>query len=88
MLHYYIHLMEMSPRPEDALWVGDLLRDLVPDAGHLRHMPTHLDVLGGDYRRVVSSNAAAIATDEKFAVGRGAMNFCTLCRAHDYHFKI
>jgi tetratricopeptide (TPR) repeat protein len=44
-LHLYIHLMEMSPRPEDALWVGELLRDLVPDAGHLRHMPTHLDVL-------------------------------------------
>jgi len=44
--------MEMSPRPEDALAASDLLRDLVPDAGHLRHMPTHLDVLCGDYRRV------------------------------------
>ena len=88
VLHYYIHLMEMSPQPEDALWVGDLLRDLVPDAGHLRHMPTHLDVLCGDYRRVVASNATAIAADEKFAAERGAMNFYTLYRAHDYHFKI
>ncbi len=88
VLHYYIHLMEMSARPEDALQAAELLRDLVPDAGHLRHMPTHLDVLCGDYRQVVASNTAAIAADEKFAARRGAMNFYTLYRAHNYHFKI
>jgi tetratricopeptide (TPR) repeat protein len=88
VLHMYIHLMEMSARPEDALRAGDLLRDLVPDAGHLRHMPTHLDVLCGDYRRVVSANTAAIAADEKFRARRGAMNFYTLYRAHNYHFAI
>ena len=88
ILHMYIHLMEMSPTPETALRAGDLLRDLVPDAGHLRHMPTHLDVLCGDYARVVSSNAAAIEADERFRARRGGMNFYTLYRAHDYHFKI
>jgi tetratricopeptide (TPR) repeat protein len=88
ILHFYIHLMEMSARPEDALRAGDWLRDLVPDAGHLRHMPTHLDVLCGDYRRVVSGNDAAIAADERFVARRGAMNFYTLYRAHNYHFKI
>jgi tetratricopeptide (TPR) repeat protein len=88
VLHFYIHLMEMSAGPEDALLAGDLLRDLVPDAGHLRHMPTHLDVLCGDYRRVVQSNAAAIAADQKFVAERGSMNFYTLYRAHDYHFKV
>jgi tetratricopeptide (TPR) repeat protein len=88
ILHMYIHLMEMSPRPEDALRVGDWLLDLVPDAGHLRHMPTHLDVLCGDYRRVVSANTTAIAADEKFSARAGAMNFYTLYRVHNYHFKI
>jgi tetratricopeptide (TPR) repeat protein len=88
VLHMYIHLMEMSPRPEDALWAGDLLRDLVPDAGHLRHMPTHLDVLCGDYRQVVSSNAAAIAADQKFVAREGVTTMYTLYRAHNYHFKI
>jgi tetratricopeptide (TPR) repeat protein len=88
VLHMYIHLMEMSARPEDALRAGDLLGDLVPDAGHLRHMPTHLDVLCGDYRRVVSANTAAIAADRKFLAREGAMNFYTLYRAHNYHFKI
>jgi tetratricopeptide (TPR) repeat protein len=88
ILHMYIHLMEMSPTPEAALRAGDLLRDLVPDAGHLRHMPTHLDVLCGDYARVVAANSAAIEADEKFRARRGGMNFYTLYRAHDYHFKI
>ena len=39
LLHIYIHLMEMSPHPERALKAGDALRGLVPDAGHLNHMP-------------------------------------------------
>jgi tetratricopeptide (TPR) repeat protein len=88
VLHMYIHLMEMSAHPEDALQAGDLLRDLAPDAGHLRHMPTHLDVLCGDYRSVVGSNTAAIAADEKYRARHGVMNFYTLYRAHNYHFKI
>ena len=31
---------------------------LVPDAGHLLHMPTHIDVLCGDYARVVAEQHA------------------------------
>lgn len=88
VLHMYIHLMEMSARPEDAIQVSDALRDLVPDAGHLRHMPSHIDILCGDYRRAVAANADAIAADEKFVAREGAMNFYTLYRCHDYHFKV
>ncbi|MEU9482480.1 hypothetical protein AB0D83_02215 [Streptomyces decoyicus] len=88
VLHLYIHLMEMSPTPEKALAVADRLRGLVPDAGHLHHMPSHLDVLCGDYRRVVSGNSDAIRADEKYLRRAGAMNFYTLYRAHNYHFKI
>ncbi|MFE7903224.1 hypothetical protein ACFU3E_38270 [Streptomyces sp. NPDC057424] len=88
ILHLYIHLMEMSPTPEQALTVGDRLRGLVPDAGHLLHMPSHLDVLCGDYRQVVAANSDAIAADEKYLRRSGAMKFYTLYRAHNYHFKI
>ena len=88
ILHLYIHLMEMSPTPEAALPVADRLRGLVPDAGHLHHMPSHLEVLCGDYRGVVSDNSIAIAADEKFRARAGAMNFYTLYRSHNYHFKI
>lgn len=88
LLHMYIHLMEMSSAPETALPAADRLRNLVPDAYHLQHMPTHLDVLCGDYRRVVADNGAAIAADEKFLARSGAMNFYTLYRSHNYHFRI
>lgn len=88
VLHLYVHLMEMSATPEAALDVADRLRGLVPDAGHLNHMPSHLEVLCGDYRRVVSDNSAAIAADEKYRARAGAMNFYTLYRSHNYHFRI
>ncbi|GAA3207386.1 hypothetical protein MTQ10_20590 [Streptomyces sp. XM83C] len=87
-LHMYIHLMEMSPSPEAALPVADRLRGLVPDAGHLLHMPSHLEVLCGDYRRTVSDNTAAIAADATYLARSGPMNFYTLYRAHNHHFRI
>ncbi|OQD56064.1 hypothetical protein BM536_017055 [Streptomyces phaeoluteigriseus] len=88
LLHFHVHLMEMSPTPETALTAADRLRDLVPDAGHLQHMPSHLEVLCGDYRAVVSDNTRAIAADEKYVARAGAMNFYTLYRAHNHHFRI
>ncbi len=88
LLHMYIHLMEMSPHPQKALKACDALRGLVPDAGHLEHMPTHIDVLCGHYPAVLSSNQAAIDADRKYLDREGALNFYSLYRCHDYHFKI
>lgn len=88
LLHLYIHTMEMSPTPEKALKAADALRGLVPDAGHLEHMPTHIDVLCGHYERVVSSNEDAIIADRKFLASEGPLNFYSLYRCHNSHFKI
>ncbi len=88
LLHMHIHLMEMSPHPERALRSADALRGLVPDAGHLQHMPTHIDVLCGLYSNVVTSNSEAIVADRKFLKRQGALNFYSLYRCHDYHFKL
>ncbi|KAK0109544.1 hypothetical protein ONS95_002231 [Cadophora gregata] len=88
LLHLYIHLMEMSTTLEIALPAADHLRGLIPDAGHLNHMPTHLDILCGDYRRAITSNSEAIRADEKFLARAGALNFYSLYRSHNYHFRI
>lgn len=88
LIHLYIHLMEMSRHPEVALRVADNLRGLIPDAGHLNHMPSHLDILCGDYRRAVEANSQAVIADEKFVKHAGPMNFYSLYRCHDYHFRI
>ena len=88
MLHLYVHLMEMSPFPHLALRAGDRLRELSPDAGHLIHMPTHIDVLCGQYRDVVVYNQKAIVADRKFLAREGPLNLYSAYRTHNYHFAI
>jgi tetratricopeptide (TPR) repeat protein len=88
VLHLYIHLMEMSKTPEVALIAADHLRTISPDAGHLVHMPSHLDILIGDYRRAIASNADACLADEKFLAENGGDNFYTFYRMHNYHSLI
>lgn len=88
LLHFYVHLMEMSPFPEKALKAADVLRTLVPDAGHLVHMPTHIDVLCGHYQNVVFWNERAVEADLKYYRREGAYNFYTGYRQHNYHFII
>ncbi|NRB35294.1 MAG: hypothetical protein HRU31_11210 [Rhodobacteraceae bacterium] len=88
ILHLYVHLMEMSPFPEKALKAGDALRTLMPDGGHLVHMPTHIDVLCGHYQNVVHWNQQAVIADRKYYEREGAYNIYTGYRLHDYHFVI
>ncbi|MBK7653289.1 MAG: hypothetical protein IPJ20_24745 [Flammeovirgaceae bacterium] len=40
--HLHIHIIEASGDPAAATKSADLLRNLVPGAGHLVHMPSHL----------------------------------------------
>ncbi len=88
MLHLYVHLMEMSPFPQKALRAGDKLRELVPDAGHLIHMPTHIDVLCGQYHDVVVSNQKAVIADRKYLAREGTLNVYSMYRTHNHHFII
>ncbi len=86
--HLYIHTMEASPTPEKALDAANRLRNLMPGAGHLVHMPTHIDVLLGDYESVVQTNLRAIEVDKEALKRQGAMNFYTFYRIHNYHFVV
>lgn len=88
ILHMYIHVMEMSPFPERALRACDALRQLVPDAAHLCHMPSHIDVRCGNYYDAVVANDLAIAADRVYLANEGALNFHTLSRIHNLHLKI
>jgi tetratricopeptide (TPR) repeat protein len=88
LTHLHVHLMEMSPTPEVALRSADTLRTLVPDAGHLVHMPTHIDVQVGAYQDVVFWNERAVAADLKYYAAEGAANIYTGYRQHNYHFVI
>jgi tetratricopeptide (TPR) repeat protein len=88
LLHLYVHLMEMSPFPERALRAGDRLREIVPDSGHLIHMPTHLDVLCGHYNDVLIYNQKALATDRRFLAYSDDPGVYLVYVIHDFHFAI
>ena len=89
LLHMYIHVLEMSPNPERALRAADRLRNLVPDAGHLRHMPTHIDIQCGHYQATVDWNASAVAADRKLLERDEAPGaWHTMSFAHNYHFML
>jgi tetratricopeptide (TPR) repeat protein len=84
ILHAYVHLLEMSPNPERAMAAGEHLRELSPDAGHLCHMPSHLDILVGDYRRAIASNYTAVIADEKYVKKAGGNDYYAFYRLHNY----
>lgn len=88
LLHLYVHLMEMSPFPQRALRAGDRLRDIVPDSGHLIHMPTHLDVLCGHYRDVLVYNQKALETDRRFLAWAEDPGVYLIYVMHNFHFAI
>jgi tetratricopeptide (TPR) repeat protein len=86
--HMYIHLMEMSATPEAALPAAEMIREIFPDTGHTYHMPAHIDVLVGDYRRAVEYNFKATVADDKFFQQNGGLTFYSYYRLHDYHSLI
>ncbi len=81
--HFYIHTMEASPWPEKALPAADRLRNRIPGAGHLVHMPSHIDIRLGHYANAILANQKGIGADSAFLDQGG---FYTLYRAHNFHF--
>ena len=85
-LHLYIHLME-STRPDKAVVAADRLLPLMPAAGHMVHMPSHIYHRVGRYEQSIHANELAVAADE---------DYITQCRAqgmypmayypHNVHF--
>lgn len=88
LCHLYIHLLEMSPKPEEAQPAADRLRTLAPDASHMLHMPTHIDYAVGDYRRGVESNNEAILADDKYFANEDAPVVYIPARVHYIRAKM
>ena len=88
LLHLYVHLMEMSPFPQRALRAGDRLREIVPDSGHLIHMPTHIDVLCGNYHDVLVYNQKALVPDRRFLAYSEDPGVYLIYVIHNFHFAI
>jgi tetratricopeptide (TPR) repeat protein len=64
--HYYIHAVEASDHPERANLAAKRLESLVPGAGHLVHMPSHIYARTGRYEDSRAANRRAVEVDEKY----------------------
>lgn len=85
-LHYYIHTVE-SRHPERGEKHAEMLGGLMPGAGHLVHMPSHIYMRVGRFADSYEANRRATEADE---------SYITQCRAqgiyplnyypHNIHF--
>ncbi|KAJ2977363.1 hypothetical protein NQ176_g4416 [Zarea fungicola] len=80
--HLYIHLMEMAADPGIAVPAANRLRNLVPEASHMAHMATHIDIAVGDYREGIKSNQDAVTSDDKFFAREDPTVMYTVYRSH------
>jgi tetratricopeptide (TPR) repeat protein len=64
--HYYIHAIEASPDAYKALPCAQRLGSMMPGAGHLVHMPTHIYIKLGQWDLAAEHNAHAVHADESF----------------------
>lgn len=86
-LHMYIHLMEPTANPERAEKAADTLLTLMPQAGHMIHMASHIYQRVGRYADAVKSNQMAIQADEAYIAQFEAEGLYPLAYyPHNIHF--
>ncbi len=85
--HFYIHVVEASPRPERALPCARRLETAMPGAGHLVHMPGHLYLRLGMYSEASRVNVHAAHADESYIADQRPEGLYPLAYyPHNLHF--
>ena len=86
-LHLYIHAVEASTTPERAEAAADKLLTLMPEAGHIVHMPSHIYYRVGRYADSVKANEQAATIDEAYVAACKAQGFYPVgYYGHNIHF--
>lgn len=86
-LHLYIHAVEASTTPERAEPAADRLLKLMPGAGHVVHMPSHIYYRVGRYADAAAANEAAALVDEDYITACKAQGFYPAgYYGHNIHF--
>lgn len=83
--HLYIHAVEASPHPERGIDAADRLRRAVPAAGHLVHMPSHIDVQVGRWALASDQNELAIDADAAYRAISPRQDFYHVYMLHNHH---
>ena len=85
--HFYIHAVEASAYPEKGLASAKIVQTLVPGAGHLVHMASHIYINTGDYHLGSIANMEAVKADSSYMTACHAQGVYPLSYyPHNYHF--
>jgi len=85
-IHLYIHALEV-PDPKRAEAAADRLANMMPGAGHLVHMPTHIYNRVGRYEDAVEQNKKAAAADEAYIAATNDRGmYAAMYYVHNLHF--
>jgi tetratricopeptide (TPR) repeat protein len=86
--HFYIHAVEKF-YPERAVPCAERLAGLMPGAGHIVHMPSHIYIRVGRYADAIESNERAVhahGMHAEPAPDQGPEEFDQGYGSHNYHF--
>jgi tetratricopeptide (TPR) repeat protein len=86
--HFYIHAVEKF-YPEEAIPCAERLAELMPGAGHIVHMPSHIYIRVGRYVDAIESNQGAVhahGMHAEPAPDQGPDEFDQGYGSHNYHF--
>lgn len=88
-IHLYIHITESSVDPFRAEAYADSLWDQQLGVGHLVHMPSHIYLRLGEWKKAHGSNIDAIAADEAYiAASSNATVYGSVYYPHNLHFVV
>lgn len=84
--HYYIHAIEASNDAAKALPCAQRLGTLMPGAGHLVHMPSHIYIRLGRWDLAAERNVHAVHVDEQYISERQPTGVYPMAYyPHNYH---
>lgn len=84
--HYYIHAIEASSHPELAVPSAEMLKGMMPGAGHLEHMPAHILQRVGRYEEAAEANRKGAAADLAYLSKTAPPDYYPMYLIHNYQF--
>jgi tetratricopeptide (TPR) repeat protein len=84
--HYWIHAVEASPDPGQALKSALRLRGMMPAAGHLEHMPAHVMQRVGRYEEAAEANRKGAAADLVYLNQTAPPDYYPMYLIHNFQF--
>jgi len=84
--HYWIHAVEASTDPAQAIPSAEVLVGMMPAAGHLEHMPAHIFQRVGRYEESAEANRKGAAADVAYLGLTAPPDYYPMYLIHNYQF--